>query len=234
LNVSEGRIEAGAAVVSVATTDTDLALQRARAERDQAAAQLRLLQAGARPEDVTQAEMQVAAATSDKRAIETELDAARVDEARYEQLLRARAGTEKQRDDAGARRAQAEARVKAAEDRTRVAAAALERKPRPEEIGRAGRVATADLRSRRSIKPEGCRHRGVVRCVASRLVEPGEPVAVGTPLVIPDLDHAWANACKENWFQAEARPGGDGQTHAGDTLPVASRSSPRAEFTSAT
>jgi membrane fusion protein YbhG len=242
VNVSEGqRLEAGAAVVSVATTDTDLALQRARAERDQAAAQLRLLEAGARPEDVRQAETQVAASMSEKRAIETELDAARVDEARYEQLLRARAGTEKQRDDAAARRAQAEARVKAAEDRTRVATAALERSKagaRPEEIAAArARVATADaqiatldqnLKEAAIVAPSG----GVV---TSRLVEPGELVAAGVPLVvILDLDHAWVNAYVEENLVPGLRldQAATVVSDAGDTLPGRiTFISPRAEFT---
>ena len=64
VNVAEGaRVEAGATCSStLATTDVDLALQRARAERAQADAQVRLLQAGSRPEDIQQAEAQVAAA----------------------------------------------------------------------------------------------------------------------------------------------------------------------------
>jgi HlyD family secretion protein len=149
VDASEGqRVTEGMPIVAIATTDTDLALQRVRAEREQAVAQLRLLQAGARREDIAQAEAQVTAAASEKGAVEAELAAARTDEARYEQLLRAHAGTEKQRDDASARRTQAEARVKAAEDRTRVAAAGLERVragARPEEIASArARVAAAD------------------------------------------------------------------------------------------
>ena len=51
----------------------DLALQRAQAERRQAEAQLRLLRAGSRPEDVRQAEAQVAAAAADEQAADAEL-----------------------------------------------------------------------------------------------------------------------------------------------------------------
>ncbi len=46
---------------------------RVKAERDQADAQLRLLLAGARPEDIRQAEAQRATAEAEVRAVETEL-----------------------------------------------------------------------------------------------------------------------------------------------------------------
>ena len=50
------------------TKDTDLAIGRAQAERVAAVAQLRLLQAGSRAEDIQQAEAQQAAAEADKKA----------------------------------------------------------------------------------------------------------------------------------------------------------------------
>ena len=240
--VTEGqRVAAGATIVTIATTDTDLALQRARADRDQAAAQLRLLQAGARREDVGQAEAQLRAAASEKGTFDAELSAAKTDEARYEQLLRTHAGTEKQRDDASARRTQAEARVKAAEDRTRVAAASLDRAKagaRPEELAAArARVAAADaqIASLDQNRKEAAIVAPSDGIVSSRLVEPGELIAVGTPLiVILDLDHAWANAYVEENLVPGLRIDQPATvvTDAGDRL--AGRItfiSPRAEFT---
>ena len=71
--------------------------------------------------------------------------------------------------------------------------------------------------------------------VSSRLVEPGELIAVGAPLiVIVDLDHAWANAYVEE--PLVPRLGVDQPatvvTDAGDRLPGRiSFIAPRAEFT---
>ena len=198
------RIAEGDVLVAVATTDIDLAIRQARAERELAAAQLRLVQAGSRREDVQQAEAQAAAAESDRAAASSELAAAKGDEARFDQLVKARAGSEKQRDDAVARREQAQARVAGTADRSRAAIAALEKLKagaRPEEIAAArARVAAVDaqiatLEQHRLeatiVSPAG----GIV---SSRLIEPGELVAAGAPLfVIVDLDRAWANGYVE-------------------------------------
>ena len=53
VNVQEGqRVEAGAVVATLSPVDIDLALARIRTERAQAVAQLNLLLAGPRPEDI--------------------------------------------------------------------------------------------------------------------------------------------------------------------------------------
>jgi HlyD family secretion protein len=228
-------------VVAIATTDADLALDRARAERAQADAQLRLVRAGARVEDVRQAEAQRAAAASDQRAAEAELASARTDEARFEQLVEKRAGSAKQRDDAAARRRLAEARVRAAADRAAAAAAALARLQagaRPEEIDAArARLAAVDaematLEDRRREATIAAPLSGIV---TSRLVEPGELVAVGAPLVvITDLDRAWVNAYVEAALVPALRLGQPAAvvTDAGHRLPgTVAFIAPRAEFT---
>ena len=205
VNVVEGaRVTAGQVVVTIETTDTDLALRQARAERDQAAAQLALLKAGPRVEDVQQAEAQAAAAAADVKTAQTELEAARTDEARFEQLVQARAGAEKQRDDAVARRTRAEAQVRAADDRRRAAEATLARVKagaRPEEIqAAAARVSTVDARIAQleHDRTEATIVAPSAGIVSSRLVEPGELVAPGAPLlIIVDLDRAWASAYVE-------------------------------------
>jgi membrane fusion protein YbhG len=204
LVVEGARVQAGDRLVTLSTTDTDLAIQRVRAERAQAVAQLRLLEAGNRLEDIQQAAAQVAAAIGERRAGEAELTAARADEARFEQLLRNRAGSQKQRDDAVARRELAEARLAAADDRVRAASAALDRLKagaRPEELAAArARVAAVDaqmavLDRDRAEAVIAAPSAGVV---TQRLVEPGELAARGEPLVLLiDLDHAWVNAYVE-------------------------------------
>ena len=59
-------------------------MRRADADRQQADAQLRLLQAGSRPEDIRQAASQVQSAQADVRAAQAELDAATADVERFE------------------------------------------------------------------------------------------------------------------------------------------------------
>jgi HlyD family secretion protein len=198
--VEGARVEEGAVLATLATTDIDFALDRAKAERAQAAAMLSLLQAGALPEEIHQAEAQGAAALSERQAIEAELASARADEARFEQLLKSRAGSTKQRDDAVTRRELAEAKLKAADDRIQAARAATDRikaGARPQEISAAkSRVSAIDAQI---AALEHDRGEAVITApsagiIGSRLVEPGELVAVGTPVaVIIDLDRAWAS-----------------------------------------
>jgi HlyD family secretion protein len=201
VTATEGaRVEAGTVLATLDTSDLDFALDRARAERAQATAALSLLQAGALPEEIQEAEAQAAAALSEKKAVEAELTSARADEARFEQLLKSRAGSTKQRDDAATRRELAEAKLKAADDRVKAAQSAAERVKagaRPQEISAAkSRVSAIDTqiasiehdRSQTEIRAP------LTGIIGSRLVEPGELVAVGTPIaVIIDLDRAWAS-----------------------------------------
>ena len=242
VDATEGqRIEAGAAVASLVTTEIDLSIRRAEADRAQAEAQLALLLAGSRIEDIRQGEANVATAASEKIAAQSELDAAKTDEARFEQLLRNKAGSQKQRDDAVARRELAEARVAAAEDRRRASVAALTRLQagaRPEEISAArARVAavTAQIASLEHDRSETAIVAPSAGVVSSRLVEPGELVASGQALVvIIDLDHAWANAFVEEPIVPTLRIDGEATvtTDAGDALPGRiSYIASRAEFT---
>ena len=201
VNVVEGaRIEEGAVVATLLTTDIDFAIDRARAERDQAAANVALLEAGTRKEDIQQAEAQVSVAKSDRLAIVAELDAARADEARFEQLVQSRAGSTKQRDDARTRRELAQAKLKAADDRIAAAQSVVDRLKagaRKEELSaakaRVGAI-SAQIAALEHDKGEAVVKAPSSGIVGSRLVEPGELVAVGTPLaIIVDLDRAWAS-----------------------------------------
>jgi HlyD family secretion protein len=241
LAVEGAHIDAGATLARIATTDIVLALDRARAERDQMVAQLKLLQSGARPEDIDQAQAQAAAARADQKAAESELAAAEADAQRFEQLLANRAGSAKQRDDAVARRDLAAARVKAATDRVAAAAAAVARLragARVEELQAArARIAAVDaqIAALEQDRAEATVVSPLAGVITARLIEPGELVAVGTPLaVIVDLDHAWANAYVEEPLVPALRidRAATVVTDAGDRL--AGRIaviSPRAEFT---
>ena len=198
--VEGARVEAGAVVATLTTTDVDFAIQRARAERAAAVAQADLLRAGARVEDIQQAEAQAAAALAEQKAVAAELVVARADEQRFEQLLAKKAGSVKQRDDAVARRELVEARLRGAEDRLTAARAAVSRLKagaRVQELAAANARVTAVDAQIAALEHD--REEAIIRApvggiVGARLVEPGELVAAGTPVaVVLDLDHAWAN-----------------------------------------
>ena len=201
LRVDEGdRVEAGAVIARLDTEDSMLQIARMRADRATAVAQLRLLEAGSRVEDVRQGRAQVDAATADSAAIDAEIKAAQLDLDRFQALLTANAGSVKQRDDAQARLDTAIARQRAAQDRVRSARetlARLEAGTRPEEIQTArARVAAADAQI--AVLEKSVRDASVISpisgIVTQKLVDQGEIIARGTPIVvITDLDHAWAN-----------------------------------------
>jgi HlyD family secretion protein len=213
VKVVEGqRVAAGDVVVALDTTETDLALVKAKADRAQAEAEWRLLEAGSRPEDIAQAEAQVAAATADRRSADAEVTSARTDETRFDQLLKASAGSRKEYDDAVERRERAEAAFKAADDRRAAAAALVDRLKagsRPEEIEAArAKVAAADAAIATLVndRAEAVIAAPLAGIVSSRLVEPGELVGPRTPLLVMlDLDHVWANAYVEEPFVPRLR-----------------------------
>jgi HlyD family secretion protein len=201
LSVDEGdRVEAGALVARLDTADVQLAIRRVEAERDQAVAQLRLLQAGSRPEEIRQAAAQVATARAEVVAAKSELQAADADLARFEALLERNSGSRKQRDDAVTRRDVAAAKVKAAEERERAAAesaAKVRAGARSQEISAAqARVSVVDAQIATLQKgvTDAELASPVSGVVTSRLVDRGELIAPRTAVVvITDLDRAWAN-----------------------------------------
>ena len=201
LRLAEGdRVNRGDVVATLDTRDTELQIQRGRADRATAVAQLRLLEAGSRVEDIRQAQAQVDAAEAEVTAIEADLKGAQLDLDRFEALLKANAGSQKQRDDARARVDITRERQRGASERVRAAReglARLKQGSRPEEIEAARtRVAAADaqiavldkaLADAQILAP-------VSGIVTQKLADAGEIVMRGTPLVIvTDLDNAWAN-----------------------------------------
>lgn len=240
--VAEGdSVTAGARVARLDTADVEIALRRARAERDQAVAQLKLLAAGARVEDVRQARAQADSAQADVQAAESELQAASADLQRFDALLTANAGSRKQRDDAATRRDVAAARVAAARERTRAATegvARLRAGARVEEIaGARARVAAVDAQIEALEKNarDAVLTSPVGGIVTSKLVDTGEIVTPRTPIVVvTDLARPWANVYVDEPVVPRLRLGQKVTlvTDAGQRLDGAiTFISPRAEFT---
>jgi HlyD family secretion protein len=90
-------VRSGQELAAIETTDITLALLQARAEREQAAAELRLRRAGSRKEDIAELEDQI-------KGVEADLAGAQRDLERMQALLDRGSGTTKARDDASTRR----------------------------------------------------------------------------------------------------------------------------------
>jgi HlyD family secretion protein len=201
LRVAEGdRVERGDVIARLDTRNAELQIAGANAERAAADAELRLLQAGARAEDIRQAEAQVQAAETETGGAAAELKAAETDLERFESLLRANAGSQKQRDDAKARADVARERVRGARERTRAAREGLARLragARPQEIA-AARARVAAVDAQLAVLEKSVNDAEVVSpvtgIVTTKLADQGELITARTPLVVvTDLDHAWAN-----------------------------------------
>ena len=243
LRVAEGdRVAAGDVIARLDTRDTELAIRRVTAERQQADAQLRLLRAGSRGEDIRQAGAQYQAANAEIAAAQADLIAAEGDLERFEALLASNAGSRKQRDDALARRDVARGRLQAARERARAGQetlARLEAGARREEIeGAVARLATVDaqiatlekaIADATVVAPAG----GIV---TEKLVDQGELIAPRMPLVvITDLDRAWADVFVDEPAVPRLRVGQAATLHTdagGDSIPgTVTFISPKAEFT---
>ena len=228
LPVDEGStVAAGQEIARLDTTDTRLALDAARAERAQAAAEMRLRLAGSREEDVKEAEAQLVRAEAD-------LDGAQKDLDRMEGLLGAGSGTTKSRDDARTRRDVARASQDAARERLRRLKAGF----RAEEKDAArARVEAADARIAQLEQQmkDAVVTSPVAGVVTEKVAEKGELLARGAGIVVvTDLPNAWLNAYVPETDLGRIRVGqdaevvtDDGQTRKGRLSFVASR----AEFT---
>lgn len=242
VKVAEGdRVAAGDVIARIDTADVELAIRRAEAERAQAQAQLALLRAGSRQEDISQAAAQLESAQADVRAAQAELEAASADLERFEGLLRVNAGSVKQRDDAKTRRDVAQARVRGAQERAKAASDNRERVrsgARPQEIDAArARVAAveAQIASLQKNASDAVVKAPVGGIVTSRLLDTGEMAAPHAPIVVvTDLDHAWANIYVDERLVPQLKIGQAATivTDAGQRLPgTITFISPKAEFT---
>ena len=179
-------LQVGQVVARFEVVDLELRLRRAEAERDLAAAELRLAIEGPRKEEIAEARANVAGAEADLASAERDL-------VRMTALLERGSGTEKARDDATVRRDLAAARLEAA----REAHKRLERGSRKEEIAATrARLAGAEavVAQLRQNLEDSTVPSPVAGTVTAKLVEPGEIVSAGAPLaVVADIAHAWVS-----------------------------------------
>ncbi|OFW12282.1 MAG: hypothetical protein A3H29_12740 [Acidobacteria bacterium RIFCSPLOWO2_02_FULL_67_21] len=242
LRVAEGdRVAAGDTVARLDTRDVELQIDRVRADRAAASAQSRFLQRGARVEDVRQAQAQVDAAAAEADALATELRAAQSDFERFDTLLKANAGSRKQRDDALARVDLLRERERSARDRVRAAREVVSRleagATREELDGALARVAAADAQIAALEKARGDATvvSPVAGIVTEQLADVGEMVAPRMPiLIVTALDSAWANLFVPEPLVPRVALGLPATvlTDAGDRIPgKVTYISPQAEFT---
>jgi HlyD family secretion protein len=242
LRVMEGdRVAAGDLIGRLDATDTELQIARARAERAATEAQLRSLQAGARPEEIRQAQAEVEAAEGEAAAANAEQKAAETDLERFEALLRANAGAEKERDDARTRVEVARERVRSARERVQAAreiVARLRAGARREDLDAArARVEGADAQIAllEKSRSDALIKATVAGVVTQKLADMGEQLAPLMPVVVvTDLDNAWANLFVPEPMIPRITIGQTATvlTDAGDTIQgKVSYISPQAEFT---
>jgi HlyD family secretion protein len=220
-------VKAGALLARLDTTDIEILIRQATADRAQADADLRLRIAGARKEDIAEMEAQI-------RATEADIAGAKLDLDRMQGLLDRSSGTAKARDDAKTRANILEAKLAA----QRQTLARLKSGSRPEEIDAArARVASIDARiaALTQQKNDATLTSPTDGVLTSRVAEPGEQLQVGSPIcVITQLSEAWLTVYVTDVDLARIRIGQEatvktdgGQTRKGRLTYIASK----AEFT---
>lgn len=177
-------VKAGELVARLETVDAEHMLAQARANVEAADAQLRLLLAGSRAEDLRRAEDQMAQA-------QAELDAARRDLDRLSGLADRGSATEKSRDDAATRKEIAERAVAAA----RAQLDKLVAGPRRQEI-EAARAQRASAQAMVAAVEQQITDATVLApadgVVTTRIAEPGEILPPGaTMAILTDLGRPW-------------------------------------------
>jgi HlyD family secretion protein len=177
-------VTAGVVVARLETLDAEHLRAQARATAEAADAQLRLLLAGTRAEDLRRAEDQLAQA-------QAELDAARRDFDRLDGLAERGTATEKSRDDAATRQEVAERAVAAARSQVDKLVAG----PRRQEIeaARAQRAAAeAAVAAAEQKIVDATVLSPIDGVLTTRVAEPGEVLAPGATIaVLTDLARPW-------------------------------------------
>lgn len=220
-------VKTGDVIARLRTTDAELAVNQAKADRAQALADLKLRLAGSRKEDVAEMEAQI-------RGTEADITGAQLDFERMQALLERGSGTTKARDDAKARRGVLEAKIGAQTQ----SLARLRSGARPEEIESArARVGSIDARIEQLEQQitDAALLSPVDGVVTSRIAEPGEELQAGSPIcVITKLADAWLTVYVTDVDLARIRIGQEatvktdgGQTRKGKLTYIASK----AEFT---
>ena len=243
IGFAEGdRVSAGVVLARIDTADTEIALQRATADRQQVDAQLSLLRAGSRQEDIRQAASQLQSSQADVKAAQAELVAA----SRRRRALRVAPARQRRLGQTARRRGDADGmwqphgneRQKIARRPPQTALARLRAGARPQEIEAArARVAAVDaqIASLNKSLADAVVKAPVGGIVTSKLIDPGEMAVPRVPIVvITDLDHAWANVYVDEPLVPQLKIGQPAVliTDAGQRLDGSiTFISPKAEFT---
>jgi HlyD family secretion protein len=221
------RVAAGQEVARIDTAELELALRQVKAEGQQAGAELRLRQAGPRPQDVAELQAQIASVRVEREAAQRDLD-------RMQGLLDRGSGTTKARDDARTRRDVLDARLGAMAQ----ALARVRSGSRPQEIDAAS-ARTQAVGARAAQIEQQIKDASVTSpiegVITEKLAEAGEMVPAGSPLaVVTNLSDAWLSVYVAETDLGRIRLGqdaqvvtDDGQERHGRVAWIASR----AEFT---
>lgn len=220
-------VHRGQLLASIDTTDTRLALQQARADRAQAAAELDLRLAGSRPEDIAEQVAQVASSQADVSGAQKDLD-------RMQALLDRGSGTAKSRDDARTRRDMAAAQLRAHQQ----SLVRARHGSRPQEIAES-RARLASMDAHIATVDQQIKDAAVLSpldgVVTEKVAQQGELLQAGSPLcVVTDLADAWLTVYVAETDLGRLRLGqtadvvtDDGQHRAGHVTYIAAE----AEFT---
>jgi HlyD family secretion protein len=220
-------VKAGQELARIDTTDIELSLRQARAEREQAAAELRLKLTGARKEDIAELEAQMASTAADLSGAQRDLE-------RMQGLLDKGSGTTKARDDAETRRDMAAARLQSQREALSRLRAGFREEEKAAAQARLSAVEAriAQLQQQLADAVVASPLDGVV---TEKIAEPGELLQVGSGLcVVTNLTDAWLTVYVAEPDLGRLRIGqeatvvtDDGQSRKGKLTFVASQ----AEFT---
>jgi HlyD family secretion protein len=177
-------VKAGQELGRVDTTDIELSLRQARAEREQAAAELRLKLTGARKEDIAELEAQAAASAADLAGAERDLE-------RMQGLLDKGSGTTKARDDAQTRRDVLAARLQSQREALARLRAGFREEEKAAAQARLSAVEARIAQLEQQVK-DAVVASPLDGIVTEKVAEPGELLQVGSALcVITNLADAW-------------------------------------------
>lgn len=193
-------LNAGDVVARLDTAQLQRELEKAKAQKDAAAAELALLEAGARREEIAEAQARL-------KAAQAELAAAQVDVARYQPLAQKGAANRKLLEDAETKALTAAQQVKALEARLQL----LQAGARSEEKAAArARLAAAEAQVKvlEQVLADSVIVSPIAGTVIEKLAEPGEFLPAGTPVVVvADLTHPWLEVYLDEPHLAHLRLG---------------------------
>lgn len=193
-------LQAGEVVARLDTAQLERELEKARAQRDATAAELALLEAGARAEEIAEAQARLAAA-------QAELAAAQADVARYQPLAQKGAANRKLLEDAETKALIATQQVAALHARLQLLQAGARSQEKAAARARLA-AAEAQVKVLEQVLADSVVVSPLSGTVIERLAEPGEFLPAGTPVVVvADLAHPWLEVYVDEPHLAHLRLG---------------------------